>query len=80
MIQAGLMLALVGMGVVYVFLILLVLLINLTSRILADQTAAELAALEAESASASPSHRRRVIAAISAAIALHRARTGRGGG
>jgi len=80
MIQAGLMMALVGMGVVYIFLILLVLLINLTSRVLADQTAAELAALEAESAAASPSHRRRVIAAISAAIALHRAKTRRGDG
>jgi len=80
MIQAGLTLALVGMGVVYVFLILLVLLINLTSRILAAQTEAELAAIEAESAAASPGYRRRIIAAISAAIALHRARTKGGGG
>lgn len=78
MIQAGLMLALVGMGVVYVFLILLVITINVTSRILASQTAAELAKLEAESIAASPSYRRRLIAAISAAIALHRRRGGRG--
>lgn len=72
MIGAGLTLALVGMGVVYVFLILLVLLINFVSRILAGQTAAELAALEAESAAARRPNRRKLIAAISAAIALYR--------
>jgi len=80
MIGAGFTLALVGMGVVYVFLILLVLLINFVSKILEKQTAAELAALEAESAAARPADRRRIIAAISAAIALHRLhRRGRDG-
>lgn len=72
MLQAGLTLALVGMGVVFLFLILLVVIVTLTARVLAPQTAVELAQIEAESIAPTLGKRRKIVAAISAAIALHR--------
>jgi len=73
MIVEGLTLALVGMGVVFVFLIILVFVIQISSRILAPYTATELAEAEV-AAKARPDAARseRTIAAIAAAIALHR--------
>lgn len=79
MIEAGLTLALVGMGVVFVFLTLLVAIVSLTARILAPQTAIELTQIEAEAAEPSADKQRRIVAAISAAIALHRRRRGAAG-
>jgi sodium pump decarboxylase gamma subunit len=72
MIEAGLTLALVGMGVVFIFLILLVVIVSVTARILAPQTAIELAQIEAEAAAPAAVKQRRIVAAISAAISLHR--------
>ena len=82
MLGAGTVLALLGMSVVFVFLILLIVVIHISSRILASETAGEMAALAAE-----PQMRRqaglverrsRQIAAITAAIAAHRAARTRG--
>ena len=50
MISQGTTLALVGMGVVFIFLILLVLIVEGTSRVLAPQTARELTELEKQRA------------------------------
>ena len=79
MLEAGLTLALVGMGVVFVFLILLVVIVSLTARILAPQTAVELAEIQAAAEAPSAAKRRKIVAAISAAIALHRRSRGAAG-
>ena len=73
MILEGLMLALVGMGVVFIFLIILVFVIQISSKILAPYTAAELAQVDvANQARPDEARSQRTIAAIVAAIALHR--------
>ncbi|MFH1132078.1 MAG: OadG family transporter subunit [Pseudomonadota bacterium] len=71
MIETGAMLAIVGMGIVFVFLSLLVLLVRFSSKVLASNTAAELAEEEAQAFGAGD-EQGRIIAAISAAIALYR--------
>ena len=79
MIVAGLKLTLLGMVVVYCFLLLLILSVKISQRFLAAGSVRELAAMEA----ADLRRRRRavqrddegtLIAVISAAIAAHRAR------
>lgn len=81
MIVAGLKLTLLGMVVVYCFLLLLILSVKISQRFLSEGSVRELAAMEA----ADLKRRRRgapgtdegtLIAVISAAIAAHRARTG----
>ncbi|MBN2083168.1 OadG family protein [bacterium] len=74
MVQDGLTLALVGMSVVYVFLTLLVVIISVTARILKMHTDAELAAIEADAIRRPGLSRQKIVAVISAALALHRAR------
>lgn len=80
MIIAGLKLTLLGMGVVTCFLLLLILAVHLSFKVLAAQSAGELAELEAREyarrkkaalAEGDPL----LIAIISAAVAIHRART-----
>jgi sodium pump decarboxylase gamma subunit len=67
------------MCVVFVFLILLVLAIHVLSRVLAQYTAIELEEIQAAlkrqagAPTRSETKRRRIVAAISAAIATHRA-------
>jgi sodium pump decarboxylase gamma subunit len=82
MLGAGTVLALLGMSVVFVFLILLILVIHISSRILASETAGEMAALTAETQPRQQTglldRSSRQIAAISAAIAAHRAARTRG--
>jgi len=76
MISAGFTLAVVGMAVVFVFLVLLVFVIQLSSRLLAAQTAVEFAGIGEEAARAAApgaADRARVVAAISAAVAAFRA-------
>jgi sodium pump decarboxylase gamma subunit len=84
MIVAGLKLTLLGMTVVFLFLMALILLVKLSFRILSAGSARELAAME----SAELNHKKRsfnaagdpvLVAVISAAIAAHRARTRRVG-
>ena len=79
MLGAGFLLALLGMCVVFLFLIVLVGVVQLSSRMLATQTALELATAEASASTLPvagtglPADRRRLVAVISAAIAAHRA-------
>ena len=79
MIIAGLKLTILGMGVVTCFLLLLILIMNISHKLLAGQTAKELAAIKAAELRR---HQRSVpvkkdnalVAVISAAVAAHRSR------
>ena len=81
MIIAGIKLTFVGMGVVILFLLLLILVVNISYRLLANHSARE---LEEMQASDLQRHRRFVpaakenvlVAVISAALAAHRRRSG----
>jgi oxaloacetate decarboxylase gamma subunit len=83
MIFQGLKLTILGMGVVFCFLILLLLLICLSSKLLAPFTEKELSlAMAKKSArpgkkSSSSGDNLKLTAIISAAVAAHRARTRR---
>jgi len=74
MVQDGITLALIGMSVVFVFLVLLVAIVTLTARILKVHTDAELAAVEAHTIGRPGLNRQKIVAVISAALAMHRAR------
>jgi len=82
MLGAGTVLALLGMSVVFVFLTLLIAVIHVCSRILARETAGEVAALASAPQTVQQAgleaRRSRQIAAITAAIAAHRAARTRG--
>ena len=77
MLYEGLKLSVLGMGVVFFFLLLLIGVINTSTKLLADHTARELASMDA-ARKRGPRDRgpeqQRVVAIISAAIAAHRAR------
>lgn len=80
MIIDGLKLTMIGMGVVISFLLLLILVVNISFRLLAKQSAKELEEIES---SALRKHRRHVpadegnvlVAVIGAALAAHRSRS-----
>ena len=80
MIVAGLKLTLLGMTVVFFFLLLLILCIKISFRFLSAGSARELAEIEAvalnvKKQSYSKAEDKVLVAIISAAIAAHRART-----
>jgi sodium pump decarboxylase gamma subunit len=81
MIFAGLKLIVIGMGVVTLFLLLLVLVVNMSFRLLAKQSAQELEEMESTAVQKKRGRARvdegNVLAAvISAAVTAHRSRTG----
>lgn len=81
MIFAGLKLIVIGMGVVTLFLLLLVLVVNMSFRLLAKQSAQELEEMESTAVRKKRGRARvdegNVLAAvISAAVTAHRSRTG----
>ncbi|MBC8414654.1 OadG family protein [bacterium] len=79
MIITGLKLTILGMGVVISFLLLLILIVNISYKLLAGQTARELAAMDAvelkKRKKSHPAEQKNVlVAVITAAIAAHRNR------
>lgn len=83
MILAGLKLAVIGMTIVYLFLVLLIALVVMTSKILHEKTQKEaLSIATVASRSRAAIHpmadrKDRLIAVIGAAVAAHRNRMGR---
>lgn len=80
MIVEGVKLTLLGVGVVYLFLTLLVVVIKISSRVLKSYTEREEAAYMAVPVQRTANRRaedeqQRIMAVISAAVAAHRART-----
>jgi sodium pump decarboxylase gamma subunit len=76
MIIAGVKLTILGMGVVTFFLLLLILIINISHKLLAGQTAKELAAIKAadlrgQQRSVPARADNVLVAVISAAVAAH---------
>ena len=81
MIVQGLKLTMLGMGVVFSFLVLLLIVIHLSAKLLkpySEKEASPVTSLRSPSARAGkpPEDNRRRIAVISAAIAAHRSRIG----
>jgi len=79
MIITGLKLTILGMGIVTCFLLLLILIINLSYKLLAAQTSKELAEIEAaelrkRKKSLPAEQKNSIIAVIAAAVAAHRSR------
>lgn len=88
MIGEGLLLMVVGMGMVYFFLILVLITIKIIESTCREHTASELALIEEEQRQANERRKSRkdkasqpkddaLVAVISAAISLHRRRFGR---
>jgi sodium pump decarboxylase gamma subunit len=79
MIIAGIKLTFLGMGVCYIFLLLLILIVNICFKLLAAGSARELAEMEAaelrkRKKAALAAEDKVLVAVISAAVAAHRAR------
>jgi len=79
MIIAGLKLTILGMGVVTFFLLLLILIMNISYKLLAGQTIKEMAEIEAadlrkRKRSVPAKEENVLVAVISAAISAHRSR------
>ncbi|KJS33198.1 MAG: hypothetical protein VR64_02995 [Desulfatitalea sp. BRH_c12] len=76
----GLKLALVGMSVVFAFLVLLVLIVHISTRLFKANTEKEAREMATPQRRMSSMGNGRLVAVISAAIASHRARAAHTGG